>query len=119
MTVPLAFGACAILTPGAAARAGRDPRDLAGPGLCDSYQVGANAAFVAAVPDDRRSQAFGLAIAGMQLGQGPAMILAGVMLRTPAPGWPSPCRRYPGSSLTASCVQRMASAVDDPQGVFA
>jgi MFS family permease len=80
MTVPLAFGACAILT-AAALRPG-----LAGilvillaSGLCDSYQVGANAAFVAAVPDERRGQAFGLAIAGMQLGQGAAMILAGVI----------------------------------------
>jgi hypothetical protein len=41
--------------------------------------VGANAAFVAAVPDERRGQAFGLAIAGMQLGQGAAMIGAGVV----------------------------------------
>ena len=80
MTVPLAFGACAILT-AAALQPG-----LAGilvillaSGLCDSYQVGANAAFVAAVPDERRGQAFGLAIAGMQLGQGAAMILAGVV----------------------------------------
>jgi hypothetical protein len=48
-------------------------------GLCDSYQVGANAAFVAAVPDERRGQAFGLAIAGMQLGQGAAMVLAGAV----------------------------------------
>jgi MFS family permease len=80
MTVPLAFGACAILTV-AAVRPG-----LAGilvillaSGLCDSYQVGANAAFVAAIPDERRGQAFGLAIAGMQLGQGAAMILAGAV----------------------------------------
>ena len=80
MTLPLAFGACAILT-AAALQPG-----LAGilvillaSGLCDSYQVGANAAFVAAVPDERRGQAFGLAIAGMQLGQGAAMILAGVV----------------------------------------
>ena len=80
MTAPLAFGACAILT-AAALQPG-----LAGillillaSGLCDSYQVGANAAFVAAVPDARRSQAFGLAIAGMQLGQGAAMIVAGAV----------------------------------------
>ena len=80
MTAPLAFGACAILT-AAALQPG-----LAGilvillaSGLCDSYQVGANAAFVAAVPDERRGQAFGLAIAGMQLGQGAAMILAGAV----------------------------------------
>ena len=80
MTVPLAFGACAILTatalqPGLAGIL----VILLASGLCDSYQVGANAAFVAAVPDERRGQAFGLAIAGMQLGQGAAMILAGVI----------------------------------------
>ena len=86
MTVPLAFGACAILT-AAALQPG-----LAGilvillaSGLCDSYQVGANAAFVAAVPDERRGQAFGLAIAGMQLGQGAAMILAGVVAAQTGP----------------------------------
>lgn len=80
MTVPLAFGACAILTatalqPGLAGIL----LILLASGLCDSYQVGANAAFVAAVPDARRSQAFGLAIAGMQLGQGAAMIAAGAV----------------------------------------
>jgi MFS family permease len=86
LTVPLAFGACAILT-AAALQPG-----LAGilvillaSGLCDSYQVGANAAFVAAVPDERRSQAFGLAIAGMQLGQGAAMILAGAVASHASP----------------------------------
>jgi MFS family permease len=80
MTVPLAFGACAILTatalqPGLAGIL----VILLASGLCDSYQVGANAAFVAAVPDERRGQAFGLAIAGMQLGQGAAMVLAGAV----------------------------------------
>jgi MFS family permease len=86
MTAPLAFGACAILT-AAALRPG-----LAGilvillaSGLCDSYQVGANAAFVAAVPDERRGQAFGLAIAGMQLGQGAAMVLAGAVASQAGP----------------------------------
>lgn len=41
------------------------------------YQPAANAAFVAAAPDRQRSQAFGLAYAGMTLGQGTAMVLAG------------------------------------------
>jgi hypothetical protein len=78
--MPLAFGACAILTatalqPGLAGLL----LILLASGLCDSYQVGANAAFVAAVPDARRGQAFGLAIGGMQLGQGAVMILAGAV----------------------------------------
>jgi MFS family permease len=46
-------------------------------GLCASYQLPANAAFVQAVPAEQRSQAFGIAQGGMSLGQGAAMILAG------------------------------------------
>ncbi len=46
-------------------------------GLCASYQLAANAAFVRAAPHERRSQAFGLAQGGMSLGQGIVMILAG------------------------------------------
>jgi MFS family permease len=46
-------------------------------GLCASYQIAANAAFVSAVPQAQRSQAFGLAQGGISLGQGIVMILAG------------------------------------------
>ncbi|HEX6524351.1 MAG TPA: MFS transporter [Streptosporangiaceae bacterium] len=46
-------------------------------GLCASYQLAANAAFVSATPHDRRSQAFGLAQGGMSFGQGTVMIIAG------------------------------------------
>jgi MFS family permease len=46
-------------------------------GLCACFQLAANAAFVIAAPQRQRSQAFGLATAGMSLGQGAAMILAG------------------------------------------
>ena len=46
-------------------------------GLCASYQLAANAAFVSAVPQAQRSQAFGLAQGGISLGQGIVMILAG------------------------------------------
>jgi len=46
-------------------------------GLCASYQIAANAAFVTATPHERRSQAFGLAQGGMSLGQGIVLILAG------------------------------------------
>jgi MFS family permease len=83
---PLAIGACAILIT-VAARPGL-PVVLAillASGLCDSFQVSANAAFVAAVPDQRRGQAFGLAVAGMNLGQGAAMILAGAAAQRFAP----------------------------------
>jgi predicted MFS family arabinose efflux permease len=54
-------------------------------GLFDCYQVAANAAFVVATPQIHRSQAFGLAQAGMSLGQGAAMILAGAAAQHFAP----------------------------------
>ncbi|HEY1914636.1 MAG TPA: MFS transporter [Streptosporangiaceae bacterium] len=50
---------------------------LAASGGCACFQVAAQAAFVAAAPASRRSQAFGLATAGLTLGQGAAMIVAG------------------------------------------
>ena len=46
-------------------------------GVFACYQLAANAAFVAQAPPHRRSQAFGVALGGMSLGQGAAMIMAG------------------------------------------
>jgi MFS family permease len=46
-------------------------------GACASYQLAANAAFVTAVPPERRGQAFGLANGGMQVTQGLWIVLAG------------------------------------------
>lgn len=59
---------------------------LAVSGACASYQIAANAAFVSGTPAHQRSQAFGLATAGMSLLQGTAMILAGAAAQhvTPA-----------------------------------
>ena len=48
-------------------------------GACASYQLAANAAFVAAVPAERRGQAFGLANGGMQVTQGLWIVLAGAI----------------------------------------
>jgi MFS family permease len=75
---PLAVGTCAVLIlffwqpglPGSLLI-------LVASGLCASYQIAANAAFVTAAPDEQRSQAFGLAQGGMSLGQGIVLILAG------------------------------------------
>jgi MFS family permease len=57
-------------------------------GMCASYQLAANAAFVTAVPPERRGQAFGLANGGMQLAQGAWIVVAGAAasaaLLTPA-----------------------------------
>jgi MFS family permease len=55
-------------------------------GACQCFQVAANTAFVTAAPPHQRSQAFGLAAAGMSLGQGAAMALAGVAAQYHAPG---------------------------------
>ena len=46
-------------------------------GAFAAFQLAANAAFVAAAPPERRSEAFGLAQGGMSLGQGLLMVLAG------------------------------------------
>ena len=46
-------------------------------GLCTCFQMQANAAFVSAAPAGQRSQAFGLAQAGIYLGQGLAVVVAG------------------------------------------
>src|SRR6201999_2010873 len=46
-------------------------------GAFAAFQLAANAAFVAAAPPERRSEAFGLAQGGMSLGQGVFMVLAG------------------------------------------
>ena len=54
-------------------------------GGCACFQVAANSAFVAAAPGAQRSQAFGLATAGMSLGQGVAMIAAGAAAQHFAP----------------------------------
>jgi MFS family permease len=51
---------------------------LTASGILACFQAPASADFVAAAPPQRRGQAFGLAIAGMNLGQGTAMLLAGV-----------------------------------------
>jgi predicted MFS family arabinose efflux permease len=50
---------------------------LAASGVFACFQLAANAAFVRAAPPEQRSQAFGLAQGGMNLGQGTFMILAG------------------------------------------
>ena len=46
-------------------------------GTFGMYQIAANTAFVERVPDERRAQAFGLANAGLTVGQGAAFAIAG------------------------------------------
>jgi predicted MFS family arabinose efflux permease len=83
---PLAVVTCAVLVsfawgPGLAVSL----LILVASGLFASYQLAANAAFVRATPQERRSQAFGLAQGGMSLGQGTLIILAGAAAQHHAP----------------------------------
>jgi len=55
-------------------------------GLFAGYQVAANSAFVAAVPPERRGQAFGLANGGMQVFQGVWFIIVGALAGLTGPG---------------------------------
>ena len=55
-------------------------------GIFDCYQLAANASFVNAAPAAQRSSAFGVALGGMSLGQGAAMVAAGAIAEHhPAP----------------------------------
>jgi predicted MFS family arabinose efflux permease len=77
---PLAVAACGVLAlfalrPGLAGTL----IVLVVSGGCAAYQLAANSAFVAAVPPERRGQAFGLANGGMQVFQGLWIVLAGAL----------------------------------------
>jgi len=77
---PLAIASCGLLLlcllqPGLAASL----VIFTASGACASYQLAANAEFVAAVPTERRGQAFGLANGGMQVTQGLWFVAAGAV----------------------------------------
>ena len=83
---PLAFASCAVLVLFAFGPA--FPLALLilfASGVFDCYQVAASTAFLTAAPEKQRSQVFGLAQAGMSLGQGAAMILAGAIAQHLSP----------------------------------
>lgn len=83
---PLAVTACGILIvfvlhpplPAALAILGLS-------GVFDCYQLAANASFVRAAPARHRGSLFGIAQAGMSLGQGAAMIAAGAAAQVHSP----------------------------------
>jgi hypothetical protein len=58
---------------------------LAGAGLCTCYQLAANASFVRATPPEQRSQAFGIAQGGINLGQGLLIVVAGAAAELVSP----------------------------------
>ncbi|MCD2195898.1 MFS transporter [Actinomycetospora endophytica] len=54
-------------------------------GLCCAYQIPANAAFVTAVPDAHRGQAFGLAVTALRVTQGLGVLVSGVVAQETSP----------------------------------
>ncbi len=56
-------------------------------GAASAYQLAANAAFVMAVPQRSRGQAFGLVQALMSVGQGLAIVAAGALAEWWSPAW--------------------------------
>jgi MFS family permease len=75
---PLAVAACGLLTVLAVRPAAPGTLlVLLASEVCTCFQMAANAAFVVAAPPQQRSQAFGLAQAGIYLGQGAAVVVAG------------------------------------------
>jgi len=83
---PLAIASCAVLA--LFALGPKLPLALAvlfTSGVFDCFQVAASTAFVGTAPPEHRSQVFGIAQAGMSLGQGAAMVLAGAAVLSHAP----------------------------------
>jgi len=88
---------------------------LAASGACACYQVTANATFVAATPAHRRSQATGLAIAGLSLGQGTAMIVAGAAARHFSPAAVIATAGLLGAAALVLNIQRLPSPTPPPR----
>jgi len=76
---PLAVSCCAVLAL-CALRPGLVPVlvIIAAAGALSAYQLATNAAFIGAVPDHRRGQAFGVANGGINVGQGLWFAVAGL-----------------------------------------
>jgi hypothetical protein len=83
---PLAVGACAVLLAiGVQPGLGVALAIFVISGAFGVYQIPANAAFVERVPNARRAQAFGLANAGLIVGQGIMFIVAGAAAEATSP----------------------------------
>lgn len=78
-------------------------------GLFAGYQIAANSAFVAAVPAERRGQAFGLANGGMQVFQGLWFIIAGALASLLGPGAVIALSGCLGTALAIGLAARWAT----------
>jgi hypothetical protein len=88
--------------------AGRVSTNLIVSGFCGAYQVAANAAFVTAAPSRQRGQAFGLANAGTQTGQGLYYVIAGT-----AAGITGPARVIAASGIIGAVAASLLAARSD------
>ena len=86
LLVPMAVGSCLPLV-GCLAMPGLTVTVLLWlvSGAFSSYQMVANAEFVRAVPDDRRGQAFGLAVTALLVSQGVGVLATGIAAEVVAP----------------------------------
>lgn len=118
---PLAIGACAVLIgcaadPGVAVTVGLFV--LSGVGA--AYQTAASAAFVQAVPDAQRGQAFGLALTSMRVAQGLGVVVAGLIADGVAPSLVVAGAGAVGTVVAlfaAGSLSRARTAATSPVGV--
>ena len=83
-------------------------------GLACAYQVPANAAFVAAVPDAHRGQAFGLAVTALRVTQGLGVLLAGLLAERTGPATAVALAGALGVVVAAACVPSPGAAPARP-----
>ena len=85
-------------------------------GLFAGYQIAANAAFVAAVPAERRGQAFGLANGGMQVFQGLWFIIVGALAGLLGPAAVIALSGCIGTVMAIALAVRWATRAAPPAG---
>ena len=73
-------------------------------GLACAYQVPTNAAFVAAVPDEQRGQAFGLAVTALRVTQGVGVLAAGLLAEAFGPADAVALAGAAGVLVAAGCA---------------
>ncbi|PVZ05310.1 MFS transporter [Actinomycetospora cinnamomea] len=79
-------------------------------GLACAYQVPANAAFVAAVPDAHRGQAFGLAVTALRVTQGVGVLLAGLLAERTGPATAVAIAGVVGVVVAVACAAAWSRA---------
>ena len=83
-------------------------------GLACAYQVPTNAAFVAAVPDAHRGQAFGLAVTALRVTQGLGVLAAGLLAQRTGPSGAVALAGTVGAVAAAVAAVAWARSADSP-----